>query len=42
LGDKKYYSDVNASAYAGWPGQVGAIGHLTQGRTVGVDATFKF
>jgi iron complex outermembrane receptor protein len=42
LGDKKYYSDVNASAYAGWPGQVGAIGHLTQGRSVGVDATFKF
>jgi iron complex outermembrane receptor protein len=42
LGDKKYYADVNAVTYSGWPGPVGAIGHLAPGRSVGVDATFKF
>jgi len=42
LGDKKYYADVNAVSYSGWPGPVGAIGHLAPGRSVGVDATFKF
>ncbi len=42
LGDKKYYTDVNAVSYSGWPGPVGAIGFLAPGRSVGMDATFRF
>ncbi len=42
MGDKRYYADVNAVSYSGWPGPVGAIGHLAPGRSMGMDATFKF